>query len=159
MTAQASKQASPKNAKAPPAPPPFPEGKPTKLGQTTITLSKGKTTSLRLVRVIKAPAERIYQAFLDPDAMAKWLPPHGFTGHVHSIDARVGGSYRMSFSTINRSWGHTFGGTYKELVPGKRIVHTDNFETDDPVMGGANMLVTIDLKPVPGGTEVHILQE
>ena len=160
MTAQTSKtQASTKTAKAPAAPPPFPEGKPTKLGDTTITLSKGKTTSLRLVRVIKAPAERIYQCFLDPDAMAKWLPPNGFTGKVHSIDAKVGGSYRMSFNTIDRKWGHSFGGKYLELVPGRRIVHTDKFESDDPIMGGADMKVTIDFKPVPGGTELTIVQE
>ncbi len=158
MTAQAQKtQASPKTAKPPAAPPPFPNGKPTKLGDTTITLNKGKTTSLRLVRVIKAPPERVYQCFLDPDAMAKWLPPHGFTGHVHAMDARVGGKYRMSFSTINKKWTSFFGGTYKELVPGKRIVHTDKFE--DASMGDSEMTVTIDFKPVKGGTEITILQE
>jgi uncharacterized protein YndB with AHSA1/START domain len=167
-TLKSSPKASPKTAakakpkaaaKAPPVgPPPFPTGKPTKLGDTTVTLSKSPTSSsIRLVRTIKAPPERIYQAFLDPDAMAKWLPPHGFTGHVHHIEPKVGGTYRMSFSTLNRSWTHFFGGTYKELVPGKRIVHTDRFE--DPAMGKSEMTVTIDLKPVPGGTEVHILQE
>jgi uncharacterized protein YndB with AHSA1/START domain len=127
-----------------------------KLGATTATVNKGKTTSLRLVRTIKAPALRVYQCFLDPDAMAKWLPPHGFTGHVHKIDAKVGGSYKMSFSTINKSWTQSFGGTYRELVPGKRIRYTDQF--DDPSMPG-EMSVTIDFKPVKDGTELTILQE
>lgn len=130
------------------------------LGKMSATVTKGpKSTTLKLVRVIKAPPERVYAAFLDPDAMAKWLPPHGFTGRVHSIDARVGGSYKMSFNTINRSWGHSFGGTYKELVPGRRIVHTDKFDSDDPVMGGAEMLVTIDFKRVKEGTQITVLQE
>jgi uncharacterized protein YndB with AHSA1/START domain len=127
------------------------------LGATKATVTKGKTTSLRLVRIIKAPAERVYQCFLDPDAMAKWLPPSGFTGKVHRIDAKVGGSYRMSFSTIDRKSTHAFGGTFKELVPGKRIVHTDKFE--DPAMGVSEMLVTIDFKTVKDGTEVTIVQE
>jgi uncharacterized protein YndB with AHSA1/START domain len=128
------------------------------LGKTsaTVTPAANGTTSLRLVRVIKAPAERIYKAFLDPDAMAKWLPPHGFTGHVHRIDAKVGGTFRMSFNTIGRTWGHTFGGTYKELKPYSRIVHTDKFE--DPAMGEGEMTVTIDLKPVKAGTELTIVQ-
>jgi uncharacterized protein YndB with AHSA1/START domain len=144
-------------AKAPAAPPPFPEGKPTKVGQSTMTLRRGKTVTLEIVRKLKAPPERVYHAFIDPDAMAKWLPPHGFTGRVHAIDARVGGSYRMSFSTLGGKWTHFFGGIYKELVPGKRIVHTDKFE--DPAMGDSEMLVTVDLKAVPGGTEVRIRQE
>lgn len=117
-----------------------------------------ETTSLRLNRVIKAPAERVYKAFLDPDALAKWIPPHGFTGHVHKLDARVGGSYRMSFSTINRSWTQFFGGKYLELKPFEKIVHTDKFEGDDPAFQG-EMTVTITFKPVKGGTEVNILQE
>ena len=144
---------------APAGPPPFPVGKPTKVGDTTVTLRKGKTTSLHMVRVIKAPAERIYQCFVDSDAMAKWLPPHGFTGRVHSNDPKVGGSYRMSFATIGRSWGHTFGGTYLELVPGKRIVYTNRFESDDPVMAGAEMRTTIDFRKVAGGTELTIVQD
>src|SRR5687768_2748863 len=100
------------------------------LGKTnaTVTPAPDGTTSLRLVRIIKAPAERIYQAFLDADAYAKWLPPHGFTGHVHKMEPKVGGTFRMSFSTINKSWTHAFGGVYKELVTNKRIVHTDRFE-------------------------------
>lgn len=113
------------------------------------------TLTLRLRRVIKAPAERIYRCFLDPDAYAKWLPPHGFVGHVHKMEPKVGGSYRMSFTTISKSWTQSFGGVYKELVPNKRIVHTDRFE--DPKNPG-EMTVTIDLKPVAGGTEVLIEQ-
>lgn len=128
------------------------------LGKTsaTVTPAADGTTSLRLVRVIKAPAERIYQCFLDPDAYAKWIPPHGFTGKVHKMDPKVGGTFRMSFSTINRSWSHAFGGKYLELVPNKRIVHTDKFE--DESMGKGTMTVTIDLKPVKGGTELTIVQ-
>jgi uncharacterized protein YndB with AHSA1/START domain len=128
------------------------------LGATTAKVEPGAdgTLTLRLTRVIKAPAERIYQCFLDADAYAKWLPPHGFTAHVHKMEPKVGGSYRMSFSTINKGWTHAFGGTYKELVPNRRIVHTDRFE--DESMGKGEMTVTIDLKPVAGGTEVRIEQ-
>ena len=122
------------------------------------TQPKLETTSLKLTRVIKAPRERIYQAFLDPDALAKWIPPHGFTGKVHKMEAKVGGAYRMSFSTINRSWTQFFGGTYLELKPFERIVHTDKFETDDPSQQ-SEMKVTITLKEVKGGTEVNIFQE
>ncbi len=133
---------------------------------TTTTGSKSKppakveTTSLRLKRVIKAPAKRIYQCFLDPDAYAKWIPPHGFTGHVHKMDPKVGGAYRMSFNTIDRSWGHTFGGKYLELKPYERIVHTDRFEGNDPMFpSDIEMTVTITLRKVAGGTEVKILHE
>jgi uncharacterized protein YndB with AHSA1/START domain len=128
------------------------------MATTTKQTGKPETTALRLTRVIKAPAERIYKAFLDPDALAKWIPPNGFTGHVHKMDAKVGGSYRMSFSTINRSWTQFFGGKYLELKPYEKIVHTDRFETDDPTMQ-SEMTVTITFKPVKGGTEVNILQE
>jgi uncharacterized protein YndB with AHSA1/START domain len=128
------------------------------MASKTKTSTKKETATLRVSRVIKAPPERVYQAFLDPDAMAKWLPPNGFTGHVHKIDARVGGSYRMSFSTINRSWTQAFGGKFKELVPGKKIVHTDRFETDDPSQQG-EMTVTILFTKVAGGTEINITQE
>jgi uncharacterized protein YndB with AHSA1/START domain len=122
--------------------------------------SKPATTTLRLQRVIKAPAERIYQAFLDPDALAKWIPPNGFTGRVHQMDARVGGSFRMSFSTINRSWTQYFGGRYLELKPYEKIVHTDKFESDDPNFPSDHeMIVTITLRPVEGGTELTIVQE
>ena len=128
------------------------------LGKTSATVTPGAdgTTTLRLVRTIKAPAERVYQCFLDPDAYAKWIPPHGFTGKVHHMEPKVGGTYRMSFSTIDRKWTHAFGGVYLELVPNKRIVHTDKFE--DPAMGQGTMTVTIDLKPVKDGTEVTIVQ-
>lgn len=115
------------------------------------------TITLRLSRIIHAPAERVYQAFLDPDAYAKWLPPHGFSGKVHKMEPKVGGQFRMSFSTINRSWTNFFGGTYTELVPHSKIVHTDHFESDDPSMQG-EMTVTILLSPVPGGTRLDITQ-
>ncbi len=123
---------------------------------TSPTTTQLSGDTLRISRVFKAPRERVYQAYLDPDAMSKWLPPNGFTGHVHHADVRVGGTFRMSFSTINRSWSHSFGGVYKELVPNRRIVHTDRFE--DESMGKGEMTVTIDLKPVDGGTEVTIVQ-
>lgn len=126
----------------------------------TQTQSKPETTTLRLTRVIKAPAERIYKAFLDPDALAKWIPPHGFTGHVHQMDARVGGSYRMSFSTINKSWTQFFGGKYLELKPYEKIVHTDSFEGNDPNFPpGHEMKVTVTFRPVKDGTQVDIVQE
>lgn len=115
-------------------------------------------TRLRLRRVFKAPPERIWHCFTDPDAYAKWLPPHGFIGHVHHMDAKVGGTFRMSFATINRSWSESFGGRYLELKPYEKIVHTDKFETDDPAMQ-QEMLVTILLKAVPGGTELTVIQE
>lgn len=110
----------------------------------------------KLHRVLKAPAERIYRAFLDAEAMAKWLPPHGFTGKVHSIDARVGGSYSMSFTNFGTGTTHSFGGEYLELVPNERIRHTDRF--DDPGLPG-EMQTTIVLKPVSVGTDVSIVQE
>lgn len=112
-------------------------------------------STIRLHRVFKTTPERLYKAFLDPDAMAKWLPPHGFTGKVHSMDARVGGSYKMSFTNLGTGSSHSFGGDYLELVPGKRIVHTDRF--DAGLVG--TMKVTIDMKKVMVGTEVHITQE
>jgi uncharacterized protein YndB with AHSA1/START domain len=141
-------------------PPAAPEGKPFDIGATnaTVTTTPAKTVTLRLKRVIHAPAEKIYNAFVDPDVYAAWLPPHGFVGKVHAMDARVGGAFRMSFYTVSKSWSNTFGGTYLELVPGKKIVHTDKFETDDPSMQG-EMKVTIQLTPVEGGTLVEILQE
>jgi uncharacterized protein YndB with AHSA1/START domain len=122
------------------------------------TTAQPETTTVRVGRLIKAPQERVYQAFLDPDALVKWMPPHGFTGHMHSMEPKVGGTFRMSFHTINRSWGHTFGGTYLELKPYERIVHTDRFETDDPAMQG-EMRVTITFEKVPGGTQVNVVQE
>ncbi|HEY9253357.1 MAG TPA: SRPBCC family protein [Stenotrophomonas sp.] len=121
-----------------------------------MTETSTTTGTVRLHRVLRAPAERIYRAFLDPDAMAKWLPPHGFTGKVHEIDARVGGSYRMSFTNLGTGSSHSFGGTYLELVPGELIRHTDKF--DDPGMPG-EMIVTVKLRTVACGTELDIVQE
>jgi uncharacterized protein YndB with AHSA1/START domain len=114
------------------------------------------THTVRLHRVFRAPAERVYRAFLDPDAMAKWLPPHGFTGKVHQIDMRVGGGYRMSFTNFRSGTTHVFGGTYIELTPHERIRYTDTFE--DPRLPG-EMHVTITLRLVAGGTDLAIVQE
>ena len=114
------------------------------------------TGTVTLHRVFRAPPERLYRAFLDPDAMAKWLPPHGFTGRVLSMDARVGGSYRMQFTNFSNGQSHAFGGEYLELVPGERIVHTDSF--DDPNLPG-EMRTTITFRPVLVGTEVTAVQE
>ena len=111
--------------------------------------------TVKLHRVLRAPAERIYRAFLDPDAMAKWLPPHGFTGKVHEMDARVGGRYKMSFSNFSTGNSHIFGGEYLELVENERIVHTDKF--DDANLPG-EMRVVVALKPVLVGTELSIEQ-
>lgn len=114
------------------------------------------TNTVRLHRVFKAPAERIYKAFLDPEAMVKWLPPHGFTGKVYQIDAKVGGSYKMSFTNFSNGQSHSFGGKFLELVPNERIRHTDQF--DDPNLPG-EMTTTITFKKVSVGTEVNIVQE
>lgn len=115
-----------------------------------------ETNTIQLHRVLRAPPERIYRAFLTPEAMAKWLPPHGFTGTVHHMDARVGGSYRMSFTNFSTGNSHSFGGEYLELVPNARIRHTDRF--DDPNLPG-EMVVTIALTPVSCGTDIAITQE
>jgi uncharacterized protein YndB with AHSA1/START domain len=112
--------------------------------------------SVRFHRVLRATPERVYRAFLDPDAMAKWLPPNGFTGKVHHLEAKVGGTYRMSFTNFTSGNGHSFGGTYVELVPNERIRHTDKF--DDPNLPG-EMMVTVTLKKVSCGTELNIVQE
>ena len=114
------------------------------------------TTIVRLHRVLGATPEKIYRAFLDPDAMAKWLPPNGFTGKVHHIDAKVGGTYKMSFTNFTTGHSHSFGGTYLELVPHERIRHTDKF--DDPNLPG-EMQTTVSLTKVSCGTEVNIVQE
>lgn len=111
--------------------------------------------TVRFQRVLRAPAERVYRAFTDPDAMNKWLPPHGFTGRVHEMDARVGGGYRMSFTNLSNGQSHSFGGVYLELVPGERIRHTDRF--DDTNLPG-EMVTAIDLKTTSVGTEVNIEQ-
>ncbi len=114
------------------------------------------TTTIRLHRVLRATPERIYRAFLDADAMAKWLPPNGFTGKVHQMDANVGGNHRMSFTNFTTGKTHSFGGTYLELVPSERIRYTDKF--DDPNLPG-EMRMTITLKEVTCGTELSIVQE
>jgi uncharacterized protein YndB with AHSA1/START domain len=112
--------------------------------------------TIRLHRVLRATPDRIYRAFLDPDAMAKWLPPNGFTGKVHHLDARVGGTYRMSFTNFTSGSSHSFGGEYLELVPNERIRHTDRF--DDPNLPG-EMQVTVTLTKVSVGTDVSIVQD
>lgn len=114
------------------------------------------TGSVTFHRVLKAPAERVFKAFVDADAMAKWLPPHGFTGKVHQLDARVGGSYRMSFTNFSTGASHAFGGEYLEFAPGQRLVHTDRF--DDPNLPG-EMRTSVTFKPVSCGTELVIVQE
>ncbi len=112
--------------------------------------------TVRLHRVFRAPPERVYRALLDPDAMCKWTPPHGFTGKVHHSDVRVGGGYRMSFTNFGTGRSHSFGGTYLELMPHERIRYNDRF--DDPSLPG-EMQVTITLRPVLCGTEIEIVQE
>lgn len=107
------------------------------------------TNTVRLHRVLRAAPERVYRAFLDPDAMVKWLPPHGFTGKVHHLDARVGGGHRVSFTNFSTGKSHSFGGTYVELRPHEQIRYTDQF--DDPSMPG-EMQVTIALRKVDCGT-------
>ena len=112
--------------------------------------------TVRLHRVIRATPERLYRAFLDADAMAKWLPPHGFTGKVHHLDATVGGTYRMSFTNFSTGQSHSFGGSYVELVPNERICHTDSF--DDSNLPG-EMRTTITLTQVSCGTGLNVVQE
>lgn len=114
------------------------------------------TGTVTLHRVIRAPAERIYRAFLDPDAMVKWLPPHGFTGKVHSMDARVGGGYTMSFTNFGTGGSHSFGGTYLELEPGKKLRYNDQF--DNPGLPG-QMEVEVTLKSGMVGTDISIVQK
>lgn len=114
------------------------------------------TGTVRLQRVLRAPPERIYKAFLDADALAKWLPPYGFTCQVHAMDARVGGSFRMSFTNFGNGASHSFGGEYLELLPHTRIRYTDRF--DDPNLPGV-LQVTVEFKPVLCGTEINIVQE
>ncbi len=114
------------------------------------------TNTIKLHRVFKTAPEKVYQAFIDPEAMVKWLPPNGFTGKVDHVDARVGGTYKMSFTNFGKGLAHSFGGEYLELVPGELIKHTDKF--DDPNMPG-EMVVTITFKKVMVGTEINIVQE
>src|SRR2546428_1365936 len=112
--------------------------------------------TVRFHRVLRAAAEKVYKAFIDPAAMAKWLPPNGFTGKVHEMDARVGGGYRMSFTNFGTNKSHSFRGRYVELTPGERICYTNRF--DDPNLAG-EMRVTVTLKKVSVGTELSIVQE
>ena len=112
--------------------------------------------TVRLHRVVRAPAERIYRAFLDADAVVKWLPPHGFTGKVHALDAKVGGSYRMSFTNFSNNQSHTFGGEYLELAPGERLRYTGHF--DNAHLPGV-MQTTVTLRTVFCGTELTAVQE
>ena len=114
------------------------------------------TSTIRLHRVLRATPERVYRAFLDADAMAKWLPPHGFTGKVHHLDAKVGGTHKMSFTNFSTGRSHSFGGTYLELKPHERIRYTDKF--DDPNLPG-EMQTTVSLKQVSCGTELNVVQE
>lgn len=114
------------------------------------------TNTIRLHRVLHAPPEKVYRAFLDADAKAKWLPPNGFTGKVHHLDAKVGGTYKMSFTNFTTGHSHSFGGEYLELVPNELIRYTDKF--DDPNLPG-EMHTTVNLKKVSVGTELNIVQE
>lgn len=113
------------------------------------------TNTIRLHRVLRAPPERIYRAFLDADAMAKWLPPNGFTAKVHHMDARVGGTFRMSFTNFTTAQSHSFGGEYVELVPNELLRYTDKF--DDPGLPGV-MEVTVSFGAVSCGTELNVVQ-
>lgn len=114
------------------------------------------SNTVRLHRVLKSTPEKVYRAFLDPEALTKWLPPHGFTAKVHHLDARTGGTYKMSFTNFSTGHGHTFGGAYLELVPNERIRHTDKF--DEANLPG-EMLTTVTFNKVPLGTEITIVQE
>jgi uncharacterized protein YndB with AHSA1/START domain len=119
-------------------------------------MATNNTNTIRLHRVLRATPERIYRAFLDADALVKWMPPNGFTGKVHHLDAKVGGTYKMSFTNFTTGKSHSFGGSYLELKPHERIRHTDKF--DDANLPG-EMQVTITLKQVSCGTELNITQE
>jgi uncharacterized protein YndB with AHSA1/START domain len=114
------------------------------------------TGTVRLHRVLRAKPERVYRAFLDADAMAKWLPPYGFTCKVHHLDPRVGGTYKMTFTNFTSGNGHSFGGEYRELVPHERLRYTDRF--DDPNLPG-EMMTTVSLRAVSCGTDISIVQE
>lgn len=114
------------------------------------------TGTVQLHRVLRATPERVYRAFTDPDAMAKWLPPHGFTGKVHEMDARVGGRYRMSFTNFSNGQSHSFGGAYLELKPNELLRYSDRF--DDPNLPG-EMMTTVTLKAVSCGVELRVVQE
>jgi len=119
-------------------------------------MTTSNTSTIRLHRVLQAPPERVYRAFVDANALVKWMPPNGFTAQVHQLDARVGGTYRMSFTNFTTGNSHSFGGEYLELVPNERIRNTDRF--DDPNMPG-EMETTVTLKQVSVGTELNIVQD
>ena len=114
------------------------------------------TSTIRLHRVLRATPERVYRGFLDADAMVKWLPPNGFTAKVHHMDAKVGGTFRMSFTNFSTGQSHSFGGEYLELTPHERIRYTDKFE--DPNLAG-EMQVTVTLRKVSVGTELNVIQD
>jgi uncharacterized protein YndB with AHSA1/START domain/DNA-binding transcriptional ArsR family regulator len=124
----------------------------------TKTTNKTTTGTVRLSRVFKAPRERVFNAFLDADAFAKWIPPNGYTAHVYKFEPKVGGTYRMNFSSLDKKDIHFFGGKFLEIKPYERLRYTDKFESDDPGMRG-EMKVTVTFKDVSGGTEVKIVQE
>src|SRR6186713_2006182 len=119
-------------------------------------MATNNTNTVRLHRVLRAKPERVYRAFLDPDAMAKWLPPNGFTGKVRQMDAKVGGTYKMSFTNFTTGRSHSFGGKYLELKPGELLRYTDKF--DNPGLPG-EMITTVTLKAVFCGTELNVTQE
>ena len=119
-------------------------------------MTSNNTNTIRLHRVLRASPDRVYRAFIDANAMAKWLPPNGFTGQVHHLDAKVGGTYKMSFTNFTTGSSHSFGGEFLELKPGERIRHTDRF--DDPNLPG-EMQTTITLSKVSVGTELNVVQE
>jgi uncharacterized protein YndB with AHSA1/START domain len=119
-------------------------------------MTTSNTNTIRLHRVLRATPERVYRAFIDANAMVKWLPPNGFTGQVHHLDAKVGGTYKMSFTNFTTGSSHSFGGEFLELKPNERIRHTDRF--DDPNLPG-EMQTTITLNKVSVGTELNIVQE
>jgi uncharacterized protein YndB with AHSA1/START domain len=127
-----------------------------KESMTAMKTTSGSTNTVRLHRILRAAPEKVYRAFLDAEAMAKWLPPNGFTGKVHHMDVRAGGTYKMSFTNFSTGKSHSFGGTYLELVPNECIRYSDKF--DDPNLSG-EMQTTITLKEVSCGTEITILQE
>jgi len=114
------------------------------------------TNTIRLHRVLRSTPDKVYRAFLDADAKAKWLPPNGFTGKVHHSEAKVGGTYKMSFTNFSTGHSHSFGGTYTELVPNERLGYSDKF--DDPNLPG-EMKVTVEIKKVSVGVDLHIVQE
>jgi len=114
------------------------------------------SNTVKLHRVLRSTPDRVFRAFIDPDAMSKWLPPHGFTGKVHSMDARVGGGYKMSFKNFTTGDSHSFGGKFLELVPGERLRYTDQF--DDPNLPG-EMVTTVTIKEVSVGVELNVVQE